>query len=98
MPSERRLLGQEMKQESNHNPEGRDQQKREQQTFGKAQTDGRIRRVPVTSVERYALSNCSSRVSAHMRSRYYTVKDGPMVARAGLPPIRDSWGGVLNSG
>ncbi len=29
MPSERRLLGQEMKQESNRNPEGRDQQKRE---------------------------------------------------------------------
>ena len=41
-----RLLGQEMKQESNHNPEERDQQKREQQAFGKAQTDGRIRRVP----------------------------------------------------
>jgi hypothetical protein len=40
MPSERRLLGQEMKQESNHNPEGRDQQKREQQTLGKAQTNG----------------------------------------------------------
>ena len=46
MPTERRLFGQEMKQESNHNPEGHDQQKREQQTFGKAQTDGRIRRVP----------------------------------------------------
>ena len=46
MPTERRLFGQEMKQESNHNPEGRDQQKREQQTFGKAQADGRIRRVP----------------------------------------------------
>ena len=41
-----RLLGQEMKQESNRNPEGRDQQKREQQTLGKAQTNGRIGRVP----------------------------------------------------
>lgn len=46
MPSERRLFGQEMKQESNQNPEGRDQQKRKQQTLGKTQTNGRIRRVP----------------------------------------------------
>src|ERR1019366_690250 len=52
----------------------------------------------VTSGERYALSNCSSRGSGHTRSRYYPAKDGPMVARVGLTPIRDSWDGVLNSG
>ena len=48
------------------------------------------------SGERYTLSNCSSRVSAHIRSRYYTVKDGPMVARVGPPPIRDFCGDPLN--
>ncbi len=52
----------------------------------------------VASGERYALSNCSSLVSAHIRSRYYTVKDGSMVARVGLLPIRDFCGDALNQG
>jgi hypothetical protein len=42
----RSLLGQEMKQEPNQNPERSDQQECEHQALGKAQTNGRIRRVP----------------------------------------------------